>query len=174
MPRNDWKPKEKDDIWICKLHFQETDIIWFSIDSNPRHKRKKVGGTWPDNKLKRPKLKSNVFPCGWPGAPAHLSKISSYRSTTCSSSEARRQIVDEREEFLRIEEERRDKYSSLEELDKKITGFLPEEMIKVVSNDHILFLRLAYSITEIKMYILRRFKYLHCDQRNYLLSRIEH
>ena len=74
------------------------------MDSNPQRKRKKVfDGTWLGNKLKRPKLKSNAFPCVWPGSPAHLSKISSYRSATCSSSEARRQIVNEREEFLRIE-----------------------------------------------------------------------
>ena len=50
VPRDDWTPDKKEAIWICELHFQETDFIRFSTDSNPRRKRKKTSnGTWTGN-----------------------------------------------------------------------------------------------------------------------------
>ena len=79
--RNDWKPGEKDVVWICELHFRENDIIRSSTDSNPRRKRKKnYDGKWNNNTLKRPRLRKDAFPSVWPGSD-NLSEISSPRST---------------------------------------------------------------------------------------------
>ena len=40
VPREDWKPNEKSLIWICELHFEDSDIIRLSNDANQRRKWK--------------------------------------------------------------------------------------------------------------------------------------
>ena len=105
VPRTCWKPREDANIYICELHFQEKDFIQNSVDTNNRRKRKKAADdTWVGDVLKRKRLTKDAFPSIWPGAPSHLSKISSPRNSNLSSSEARRKNVETMEEMAEIEE----------------------------------------------------------------------
>ena len=150
VPRADWTPENEKKLYLCELHFQEEDIIRYSTDSNARRKRKKTTAEQSSDgprKLERPRLKPGAFPRIWPGAE-HLSKVTAPRPTAFSSSEARQQIVDAREEAFRIEEEKKDTFSSLSELDVKIVDILPNDITKFRDENYSLFV--SHVITDLQ------------------------
>ena len=69
VPRENLHPKNESKLFICEKHFQESDIVATSTDSNNRRKRKKQSEV-----LGHKRLKEDAVPCIWPGSP-HLSKL---------------------------------------------------------------------------------------------------
>ena len=106
VPREDWKPNEKSSIWICELHFEDSDIIRLSNDTNQRRKRKNSEKN-SVNLLKRSHLKDEAYPRIWPGSPAYLSKTVPSRKTIRSTCEERMKFQSEREKEIQIELEKK-------------------------------------------------------------------
>ena len=86
VPRDNWHPKEDSNIFLCEDHFLSSDIVSASTDSNPRRKRKRNSDA-----LSKKRLKDGAVLCILPGLPAHLTKLSSPRPTSCTSSESRQE-----------------------------------------------------------------------------------
>ena len=112
--------------------------------------------------LKRKRLTKDAFPSIWPGAPSHLSKISSPRNSNLSSSEARRKNVETMEEMAEIEEAERDKFNSLDECNFKVGDILPAGL-KVKFDDHVLLIKLAVSDPPSVLYSITIISHLSFD-----------
>ena len=130
-------PKNESKLFICEKHFQESDIVATSTDSNNRRKRKKQSEV-----LGHKRLKEDAVPCLWPGSP-HLSKITSPHPTTFASSESRR------ENFTRLREEEelnkipQDTFKSLDEFHEKEGQLnIPADVTKIQTIEYVLFLNL--------------------------------
>ena len=65
VPRAVWKPNKDSDLWICQMHFRESDYLTESRDSDLRRKRKRI-----NTALSRRRLNDDAYPSVWPGSPA--------------------------------------------------------------------------------------------------------
>ena len=139
IPRKDWKPSEKQRLFICESHFKSEDIIKESTDSNVQRKKQKES-----NRLYAKRYSDTAIPCIWPNAPEHLTHVTSARSTTCTTSESRAENVQRHQndiERLRIE---KDSWRSLEELNSKSDQLsLSGVMTKILMDEYILFFKLC-------------------------------
>ena len=138
MPRDNWHPKGDSNIFLCEDHFLSSDIVSASTDSNTRRKRKRS-----NDALSKKRLKDDAVPCIWPGLPAHLTKLSSPRPTSCTSSESRHENTRRLQRETQQERVARDTFNSLDELVAK-EGQLqyPADVFKVVRDNYVLFYKL--------------------------------
>ena len=92
------------------------------------------------------RLKDDAVPCIWPGLPAHLTKLSSPRPTSCTSSESRQENTRRLQREAQQERVARDTFNSLDELVAK-EGQLqyPADVFKVVRDNYVLFYKLDVS-----------------------------
>ena len=139
VPRKKWNPSEKSDLFLCENHFLSRDIITTSTDTNIRRTKMSSG------ELKRKRLTDDAMPCIWPDAPEYLSKITSPRPTSLASSDARSENVRRVQKELQEEKAVQNTFSSLEELiSKEHKIVFPSEIMKIVSNDYVLFYKLNF------------------------------
>ena len=113
VPNENWYVSKTQKLHFCENHFRPEDVITKSTDSNNRRKRKKGSDS-----LKRKRLKADALPCIWPGAP-HLSKLTSPRPTSLSSSESRLENQIQYQNGMENARIEKDTFNTLDELQEK-------------------------------------------------------
>ena len=93
--------------------------------------------------MKCPRLKDEAYPRLWPGLPAYLSKNIHIRKTNHSTSDERLKVISEREKEAQLEMEKRDSFTSLEDLDVKIDSLLPLGISKLIMKIVVIILKVV-------------------------------
>jgi len=138
VPRQNWKPSASAKLFLCEKHFHHEDIVTSSKDSNPRRKRKRKS----DNLMEK-RLRDGAMPCIWPNVAAH--KIPTPRPTKCTTSSARKELSDKREEEIVKKKISLDSFTTIENLVAKSGKMiLPDKVLKYVSVDTVLFYKLDF------------------------------
>ena len=82
--KDDWKPSEKQSIFICEKQFKPKNIISESTDCNNWWKSKKK-----PIQLHSERYTETVIPCIWSATLSYLTNAAQYQTMFCTTSESR-------------------------------------------------------------------------------------
>lgn len=132
-PRKNFAPTNQSKL--CSIHFNESDFINDSRDSNNRRKRSRTISS-----LQRRYLKQSAIPTIFPNAPKYLSSVKTERPTSTSTSAARLKSVNDRLENLETSFLQSDQIAgfSLFEINEKLRNeSIPSDFITFVRDDNL-------------------------------------